>query len=164
MDSVMAATTVSAPFEQSLAPYYPALVRRLTLIVGDPEDARDLAQTAYLRAVESWARFAGVDARAWPYTIGIRLALNELRRRRRMWVRHPAEPDASWALEVDPDLWRCLETLEPRRRSALLLSALDGHTHAEIGQMLGVPAGTVSSWLSRSKAQSRELLKETPDA
>ena len=161
MDSVMAATTVSAPFEQTLAPYYPALVRRLTLIVGDSEDAQDLAQTAYLRAFESWARFDGADPRAWLYTIGIRLALNELRRRRRAWVRHPAEPDASWALEVDPDLWRCLSTLEPRQRSALLLSALDGYTQAEIGQLLGVPAGTVGSWLSRSKAQLRELLKET---
>ena len=39
--------------------------------------------------------------------------------------------------------------------------AQHGYTQAEIGQLLGVPAGTVGSWLSRSKAQLRELLKET---
>ncbi len=58
----------------------------------------------------------------------------------------------------EPDLWIALAQLEPSHRAALLLSTLDGYTHPEIGQILGVPAGTVSSWLSRSKERLRAML------
>ncbi len=61
-------------------------------------------------------------------------------------------------MSSEPDLWIALAQLEPRLRAALLLSTLDGYTHAEIGLILGVPAGTVSSWLSRSKERLRTVL------
>jgi RNA polymerase sigma-70 factor, ECF subfamily len=160
MESLIAANGVTAPFESTIGPYYPALVRRLSFIVGDAEEAQDLAQTAYLRAFEAWPRFDGADPRAWLYTIGIRLALNEIRRRRRLWRRRSPSVDATWALDVDPDLWRALDTLDPRPRAALLLTVLDGYTQSEVGVLLCVPPGTVGSWLSRSKARLRELLRE----
>ncbi|MBA3779002.1 MAG: sigma-70 family RNA polymerase sigma factor [Chloroflexi bacterium] len=61
-------------------------------------------------------------------------------------------------MSSDPDLWIALAQLEPQQRAALLLSTLEGYTHPEIGQILGVPAGTVSSWLSRTKERLRVLL------
>ncbi len=81
MTTRVAEAAVDAPFEAMLAPHYDGLVRRLAFIVGDPDEARDLAQAAYLRAFEAWARFDGADARAWLYTIGINLAISERRRR-----------------------------------------------------------------------------------
>lgn len=63
-------------------------------------------------------------------------------------------------MRTDFDLWVALAALEPRARAALLLSTLDGYTHPEIAQMLGVRPGTVSSWLSRTKEHLREVLKE----
>src|SRR5439155_2188725 len=59
------------------------LVRRLALIVGDVHEAEDLAQATFAKAVEAWASFDGRDVRAWLFTIGIRRALDEVRRRRR---------------------------------------------------------------------------------
>jgi RNA polymerase sigma-70 factor (ECF subfamily) len=73
-------------FEESMTELYPALQQRLALVVHDPEEARDLAQEAYLRAYRAWATFDGTDARGWLYTIGLRLAFNEVRRRSR-WSR-----------------------------------------------------------------------------
>ena len=61
-----------------------ALVRRLTVIVGDPHEAEDLAQTTFERALGALDRFDGGDVRGWLYTIGVRLAINESRRRRRL--------------------------------------------------------------------------------
>jgi RNA polymerase sigma-70 factor (ECF subfamily) len=63
-------------------------------------------------------------------------------------------------METDADLWIAIGTLVPQHRAALLLSSLDGYTHEEIGQMLGVAPGTVSSWLSRTKAYLRQTLGE----
>ena len=58
----------------------------------------------------------------------------------------------------DPDLSKALLTLDARTRTALLLNVVDGYTQAEIGQMLGVPVGTVASWLSRGRAALRHRL------
>jgi len=143
--------------EAELLAAYPALTRRLTVVLRDASEAEDVAQAAFARALEHRQRFSGGDVRAWFYTIGLRLAFNELRRRRRI---HPqaAGDEPSWAMSSEPDLWIALAQLDPPQRAALLLSTLDGYTHSEIGEILGVPAGTVSSWLSRSKERLRVLL------
>ncbi|MCY7420020.1 MAG: RNA polymerase sigma factor [Chloroflexi bacterium] len=159
MTTRVAEAAMDAPFEAMLAPHYDGLVRGLAFIVGDPDEGRDLAQAAYLRAFEAWARFDGADARAWLYTIGINLAISE---RRRRWRWHGATPtiDPAWFMEVDPDLWLAIAGLDRRHRAALLMNVLDGYTQAEIGRLLGVPPGTVASWLSRAKARLRERLGE----
>jgi RNA polymerase sigma-70 factor (ECF subfamily) len=144
--------------EAELLAAYPALVRRLTLVLRDDAEAQDVAQAAFTRALEGQRGFNGGDARAWLYTIGLRLAFNELRRRRRAVPANPALTEPSWAMTSDPDLWIALGDLDPRHRAALLLSTLEGYTHDEIGRILGVPAGTVSSWLSRTKDRLRVLL------
>jgi RNA polymerase sigma-70 factor (ECF subfamily) len=155
------ARTVPVEFdlEAELMAAYPLLARRLTVVLRDPDEVQDVAQAAFLRALERRHRFHGGDARAWLYTIGLRLALNELRRRRRL-VALPVEGEPSWALESQPDLWLALAQLDPPQRAALVLSTLDGYTHSEIATILGVRPGTVSSWLSRSKERLRTLLGE----
>jgi RNA polymerase sigma factor (sigma-70 family) len=50
--------------------------------------------------------------------------------------------------------------LRREHRAALLMNAVDGYTQSEIADILGVPPGTVASWLSRAKAQLREALTD----
>jgi len=145
--------------ETELLAAYPALHRRLTLVLRDASLAEDVSQNAFARALEHRNRFSGGDARAWLYTIGLRLAFNELRRRRPTVALTPAN-EPTWAIASEPDLWVGLGQLESRQRAALLLSALDGYTHDEIATMLEVRPGTVSSWISRAKDRMRVLLGE----
>jgi RNA polymerase sigma-70 factor (ECF subfamily) len=147
-----------AAFEAAVRPHYANLVRRLVLVLGDPADAEDVAQEAYLKAFRSWERFDGNDVRAWLYTIALRLAFNHLRGRRR-WLAAIGRIEARpWRDPSDPDLWAALGTLDPRTRSALLLNVVDGYTQAEIGRILSVPEGTVASWISRGRATLRREL------
>jgi RNA polymerase sigma-70 factor (ECF subfamily) len=139
---------------------YPGLVRRLSLIVRDGTEAQDLAQAAILRAWEAWTPGSIRDVRAWVYTIGTRLALNEARRRRRWVFRAPVATDRTTSVTVDPDLWAAFATLDRVERAALVMQVLEGYTHQEIADHLRVPAGTVSSWLSRAKARLRQQLGE----
>lgn len=160
----IASREVPADLEATLIDLYPALVRRLTLVIGDAAEAQDVAQEAFIRASRGRHRFDGRDPRAWFWTIGLRLASNELRRRRRFGSTPDEEVGAdagpAWAMSVDPDLWSALARLDRRTRAALLFNVLDGYTHAEIAAMLGVQPGTVSSWLSRGKERLREALAE----
>ena len=143
--------------DAELVAAYPLLARRLTVVLHDPDEAQDVAQSAFARALERRHRFRDGDVRARLYTIGIRLALNELRRRRRLVALSDVdEPD--WAMASEPDLWLALAQLQPPQRAALVLATLDGYTHAEIASILGVREGTVSSWISRSKDRLRAVL------
>jgi RNA polymerase sigma-70 factor (ECF subfamily) len=157
MDIAAVANHVSqtADFETAVAEHYPALVRRLALVIGDPEEARDIAQAACLRAYRGWSRFDGRDVRAWLYTIGLRLAFNELRRRGRRAVLPWASEPTVWQPEVEVDLWEALRRLEPKPRAALILHIVDGFSHTEVGNILGVPTGTAASWISRTKGRLR---------
>jgi RNA polymerase sigma-70 factor (ECF subfamily) len=90
----------------------------------------------------------------------MRLALDELRRRRRRpWLVRDADgvaPDST----ADPDLWTALGKLGRGERAAVVLHLVDGYSYAEIADRLGVPEGTVASWLSRGKAHLRHLLRD----
>jgi RNA polymerase sigma-70 factor (ECF subfamily) len=145
-------------FEAAVRPHYANLVRRLVVVLGDENDAQDVAQEAYLRAFRAWDHFDGSDVRGWLYTIALRLAFNQLRRHRR-WLAavRRIEPKA-WTDPADPDLWAALGRLDVRTRSALLLNVVDGYSQREIAGMLGVAEGTVGSWLSRGRARLREEL------
>jgi len=146
--------------EAAYEAHYAALVRRLTVVVGDPHEAEDLAQTTFERALGAADRFDGGDVRAWLYTIGLRLAINESRRRLRLArFLSRSEPDLTF-IQVDPDLWHALGTLDRRTRAAIVLSVLDGYRYQEISAMLDVPAGTIGSWITRGKAQLRDALAE----
>ena len=143
--------------------HYAPLVRRLTVVLRDEEAARDIAQETCLRAYRSWADFDGRDARGWLYTIGLRLAINELARRNR-WTalfagtRQRTQP--TWVSPRDVQLDDALRALRPEHRAALWLNVVDGYNQAEIGTMLGVAPGTVASWVSRAKTRLRKVLTD----
>jgi RNA polymerase sigma-70 factor (ECF subfamily) len=141
----------------------PWLRRRIALIVGDPEEASDLAQEAFARAVERWPIGSRDDVARWLATVGIRLAIDETRRRRRWGFLQLHEADSSWAMDTDPDLWRAISQLEPASRAALLLTVLDGYTQEEVAKALGVARGTVASWLSRARDRLRPVIGSSND-
>jgi len=154
--------TGEAPaFEEAVVPHYRGLVRRLTAVLDDREAALDTAQEAYLRAYRSWADFDGTDARAWLYTIGLRLAFNE-RHRRLRWSRilRRQDDEPSWVATEDRGLHEALRRLRREHRAALLLNVVDGYTQSQVAEMLGVAPGTVASWVSRAKTHMREILTD----
>ena len=145
-------------FQAATVPLYDGIVRRLTLVLGDTNEAEDIAQDTYLRAFNGWDRFDGRDVRAWLYTIALRLAFNQLRRRRRWLAIAQRVQPAPWSDPADPDLWNALQKLDAKIRAALFMNVLDGYTQTEIAQMFGVAEGTVASWLSRARGSLREEL------
>jgi RNA polymerase sigma-70 factor (ECF subfamily) len=131
------------------------LVRRLALIVGDAEEARDLAQETFVRLTEHWPIPDPSAPARWLSTVGVRLAIDERRRRKRWGFLAIREDDAPWAIAVDPDLWHALGRLDRRTRAAIVLTSLDGFSQDEVAAMLDAPRGTVASWISRGRERLR---------
>jgi RNA polymerase sigma-70 factor (ECF subfamily) len=138
------------------------LVRRLALIVGDVDEAHDLVQETFLRATEHWPLPDPSAPGRWLATVGVRLAIDERRRRRRWGFLAVQEGDSAWAVATDPDLWQAMSRLDRRTRVAIVMTTLDGFTQDEVAELLDVPRGTVASWISRGKARLRSVLETRP--
>ena len=48
--------------------------------------------------------------------------------------------------------------MEPRRRATIVMALIDGRTHADIAQALGIPIGTIKTWIRRELAALRAKL------
>ena len=139
------------------------LVRRLTLVVGDPVEAEDLSQQVFLRALEHRPDLDARPVRPWLAAVGVNLAISERRRRKRWGFLPLAEGSGQWIMAVDPDLWLALSKLKPEVRAALLLTIVDGYTQDEVAAAFGVPRGTVASWLFRARQELRPTLMVVDD-
>lgn len=145
------------------APRVFAVVRR---IAGDDETARDCAQEAWISAIEALPSFRG-DARfsTWLHRIAVNEALQHVRKAKRHRDRRepmpaaiPVDPEASDPL-LERRLERALDQLPDGMREILILHDVEGYTHREIGEMLGIAAGTSKSQLYKARVKMREILR-----
>ncbi len=144
------------------APRVYAVVRR---IAGDDDLAQDYAQEAWIRAVRALPTFRG-DSRfsTWLHRIAVNAALQavrkaETRNRRQapMPEAVPVAPRIGDAL-LGERLERALDRLPVGMRQVLILHDVEGYTHEEIGEVLGVTSGTSKSQLFKARAKMRAML------
>jgi RNA polymerase sigma-70 factor (ECF subfamily) len=139
------------------------LLRQLTIMTGDPEQAADVLQEAYARAWQRWGRVSRLDNPvAWVRTVAWRVAISQHRRSlvaadrlRRFRASETAQAAGS---EERVDLLRALSALSDEHRRTVVLYEMAGLSVAEIAAETGVPAGTVKSRLSRARAALGESL------
>lgn len=126
-------------------------------MVGDPELVADVVQLTFIKAWRAAATFdADRELGPWLYTIARRTAIDVLRRERRPTTGgHLPEVEQSVDTISFEQTWlifevrRALDDLPPEEREVVRLSHLDGITHPEIAERLGIPLGTVKSRSAR---------------
>jgi RNA polymerase sigma-70 factor (ECF subfamily) len=135
------------------------LLRQLTMMTGDQEQAADVLQEAYARAWQRWRRVSTLaDPAAWVRTVAWRVAVSQHRRTvlardklRRFFAPEPVM-DPTPARDQTLDLWAALGLLTPEHRRALVLYEMCGLSVAQVAAETGVAEGTVKSRLSRARA------------
>jgi RNA polymerase sigma-70 factor (ECF subfamily) len=153
---------------------YEAHVRRVHRLVfricGDEELARDLTQDAFVRAFGQLSAFRGDAAfGTWLHRIAVSVALNAMRKVRRLRERErplddAAELHAAPDHRADPDLRErlhaAINALPEPLRVAIVLYHVEGYTHGEIGTMLGIAEGTSKARVFEARARLREMLAD----
>jgi RNA polymerase sigma-70 factor (ECF subfamily) len=130
---------------------------------ADPEDRRDLVQEI---VVQLWRSFPRYDERlkfsTWMYRIGMNVAISSLRsrtRRGRETVALEADILDVSALGEAGDDFRLVQQLVSRldeMSRALLILYLEGYSHAEIAEILGISVTNVGTRINRIKNRLRE--------
>jgi RNA polymerase sigma-70 factor, ECF subfamily len=148
---------------QRYSPRVFAVVRRLA---GDDALAEDWAQEAWVRAFRALPTFRGESRfSTWLHRIAVNSALHGKRgRERRIGRETELQPDTIHAARTDHavlriSLQRALDELPPGMRQVVVLHDVEGYTHDEIGEMLGVSAGTSKSQLFKARARLRSILQ-----
>ncbi|HVO12527.1 MAG TPA: sigma-70 family RNA polymerase sigma factor [Vicinamibacteria bacterium] len=145
-------------------------------VLGSEEEARDVAQEAFLKAYRALAGFKK-EARfsSWLYQIAINLCRDRLRRRRvRATVsleeleragpvlveRAPGAHEALVRQDLASAVRRAIAELSPEQREVLILKEYQELTFPEIAEALCVPVSTVKTRLYRGLVQLRLRLEQ----
>lgn len=148
-------------------PIYNLMLR----MTGDPEDATDLTQEAFLKVYENLERFRPSGRFfPWLYTIGLNLARDHLRRHRSAGAAASLPPDAC-DLQGQVDDAAALRRLEAERlpfllaalpveyREALILRFHEGLTMRDVGLALGISTSGAKMRVQRGLQRLRDKLR-----
>jgi RNA polymerase sigma-70 factor (ECF subfamily) len=154
-------------FEECYQGTYGRLTAQLHAYLGDAAEAEDVVQEAFVRAWQRWSTLEDYDDPVgWVRRVAWNLATSRLRRlavASRALRQHQAERVVA---EPDPDhvtLVGALRILPDRQRRAVVLHHLADLSVADVAAELGVPMGTVVSWLHRARARLAAHLTEGSD-
>ncbi len=152
---------------------YDAHVDRVFRLVyrmaGDADRAQDWVQETFIRAFQKLGEFRRESTLStWLCSIAISVSLNGLRKVKRSRDRETSLDDAApvgfTPREADPDLKtrmaQAIDALPEGYRTVFVMHDVEGFTHEEIGQALGVQAGTSKAQLFRARAKLRTALAD----
>jgi len=159
-------------FRSLVEAYKERLFSFIWRMVRNHHEAEDICQAAFVKAFESLKSYSETYAfSTWLFTIGYRLCLNQMRKRRAMSgetdFSHIGGPDADASVTMASSeearrlrdlIWGAVEQLSPPQRSAVLLFYREGKSCQDIGIVLGIPAVTVKSHLHRARERLRHVL------
>lgn len=133
-------------------------------ITGDFESANDVLQDAFVKVFRGLKAFRGESTLgAWIKTIVVRTAYSYLRKENMFpepIENIPPSSQVDWGHYLDAEyLEQAILSLPEGYRTVFVLVEVEGYTHKEVAQLLGISEGTSKSQLFYSKKRLRELLK-----
>jgi RNA polymerase sigma factor (sigma-70 family) len=156
-------------FDRLYRSAYPRVYRTLAAILGDPAEAEDCAQDAFVQAFQAWTRWRpDAPAEAWIHRIAVNRAISYRRRARLRSVGEllrrlgrPAGSQDPAHIVTQPDVLNALRSLPPKLAAAIVLRHYHGYTNREIAAALGVSERTIGTRLNQAAARLRAVLGET---
>lgn len=151
-------------FEEAVMPHLDAAYNLARWLMRNEDDAQDMVQEAYLRALRFFGGFHGTDAKAWLLTIVRNTCYTSLKRNKSadlladfeevVLTKEANEPDpeAMHLLKVRAQLVNeAIEKLPIEFREVVILRELEELSYKEIAEITAIPIGTVMSRLSRAR-------------
>lgn len=169
-------------FGQLVIKYQNRLFNAILRMVGSYDDAQELTQDAFCRALRGIRKFRGSSGfYTWLFRIGINLSINHRRRKQQihfanlqdrknvmgqqasglaeMADHRSRSPEYQVELtEAHQKVMAALERLEPQERAIIILRDIEEMNYEEMAVVLEIPVGTVKSRLSRARMALREMV------
>jgi len=146
-------------------------------MVRHHHDAEEICQDAFLKAFASLEMFSSeYRFSTWLFTIGYRICLNRLRRKRALtgeldFTALPAEGDEPPSASAESEeaarlknlVWAAVDRLSPAQRATVLLFYRHELSCRRIARVLELPVATVKSHLHRARLRLRGTLESVDE-
>ncbi|URK17683.1 RNA polymerase sigma factor [Thalassospira sp. GO-4] len=163
------ASVLIASFQENYEQLLRFLTRKLN---GDSERAADVAQDTFVRLARTPDTDDEIDnPRAYIYRVAGNLAIDQIRSDRRQSAHHDGADGASEISDPEPGpericlsreqvklLDQALNQLPENARAALLMFRVEGLSHTEIAEKLGVSNSMVAKYIGRALKHCRDAL------
>jgi RNA polymerase sigma-70 factor (ECF subfamily) len=171
-DVTLAARGDRRAFERLYRSHVDRIYSLCARMVGDASRAEELTQDVFVRTWEKLGQFRAQSAfGTWLHRLAVNVVLNDRQVERRRRDRHEegvedmdtlahgdARPHEVEVPGLSIDLEQAIATLPPGARKVFVLHDVQGYTHEEIGEMLGVTAGGCKAQLHRARMLLRASL------
>jgi len=139
----------------------PMVYRRALRLLGRKEDAEEATQEVFIRVMRSVHEFEGRSSvTTWLYQVTTNYCLNQLRdhsRRKQLFAENIVLEEGQSASESDLlHLRRLLSEADEQQARAAVYVYLDGMSHEEAAELLGVSKRTVGNFIDRFLAWARQ--------
>ena len=158
-------------FDAVVLPHLDAASRLARWLMRDERDAEDAVQEASLRAFRYFRTFGGGDGRAWFLRIvrntcygwrrryGLQASTDPFDEEQHSGAQPGPDPEALLVQGDDAEsIARAMSRLPDRFHQMLVLREIEGLSYRELAEVIGIPAGTVMSRLSRAREALRGAL------
>jgi len=131
------------------------------------EESEDVVQNGFISIFENIESFKGTGSlEGWVRKIMVNAALTHIRKNKKLKQNIELDsvefmlPSANYLNEefAAKDLLKIIQTLPPGFRTVFNLYAIEGYSHKEIGEMLGISEGTSKSQYSRAKVHLQRII------
>lgn len=143
------------------------IYRLMHRMAGDGDLAADFTQETFIRAFDRLEQYRGDSSLAtWLHTIAVSVALNGMRKVKRIrgttdsiddMALTAAEP-RGFSADLKLRLHAAVDALSEKLRPVFLMHDVEGYTHEEIANTLGIPVGTSKARLFDARAKLRLAL------
>ncbi len=160
----MARTEAEAEFTAFFRAEFRRVVRTVYLIVNDRGRAEDIAQDAFVKLLDHWAKVSRYEQPdAWVRRVAIRLASRTAKRERMRSVLEGRFRLVEATLEPDEppgDVLKAVRRLPPTQRAAVVLFYVEDRPIAEIAELLDCAPSTARVHLFKARQRLATMLNE----
>lgn len=138
---------------------------------GNAEEAQDILQEGFIKVYKKLYSYRGDGSfEGWVRRIFVNTAIEHFRRKtyqQPITEQHENSVEGKNVSVLDnlaeKDIMKLIQELSPGYRTVFNLYVVEGYTHKEIGDMLGISEGTSKSQLSRAKVILQDMVKKYID-
>ncbi len=175
----------SAAMERLIIKYQNRIYNVILKMCANADDARELTQDAFVKAIENLDKFEGKSGfYTWLFRIALNLTINFCKRNSQVGFKSlDSEADMQDSntkvvlrdilhdqRQVEPSqiaqnnelceiIAKAMMKLDEEQRTVLILRDIEGMSYAEIAEILDVELGTVKSRLSRARSNLKEIVE-----
>ncbi|MGS0674914.1 RNA polymerase sigma factor [Shewanella sp. 0m-4] len=133
-------------------------------ITGQVSLAEEATQDCFVKLWQKLPQFRGESQfTTWLHTLSVNQALSSLKKHRSFWSRFvSSDTDVQSISDEYEDLDKLLLKLPERARIVFVLHALEGYKHEEVGQLMGIAAGTSKAQYHRARHLLELLIDPNP--